>query len=67
MSVQILRGRYISEHLVDDNNDTFRDLFSPDTNSRRCHICELEFGKYKMKKNHKFLLYYNQSGGSRMN
>lgn len=67
MSVQFLRGCYISEHLVDDNNDTFRDLFSPDTNSKRCHICELEFGKCKMKKNHTFLLYYNQSGGSRMN
>ena len=43
MSVEFLSCRYMSEHPVDDNNDTFGDFFSPDTNSKRCHICELGF------------------------
>ena len=34
MSVESLRGHYILEHLVDDNNETFRDMFSPNTNSK---------------------------------
>ena len=51
-----LRGHYISEHLADDNNETFRDLFSPDTNSKKCPICKLQFDNCSMKK--KKLFYY---------
>ena len=67
MSVKFLRGHGISEHLVDGSNDWFRDLFSPNTNSKICHIHELELDNCRMKKNHTFLLHFNQSGGSRMN
>lgn len=62
MSVESLRGHYILEHSVDDNNETFRDMFSPNTNSKRCHICELEFDSCRMKNNLTLLLHYNQSG-----
>ena len=66
-SVENLRGQYISEHLVDDNNESFRELFTPDTNSKRCHICEIKFENCRMKKNHMFLLHYEQAGGRGLN
>lgn len=66
MSVEFLTGHYISEHSVDGKN-VFKELFIPDKNSKRCHICEIEFDNCRMKKNHMFLLHYYQVGGMRLN
>ena len=47
-------------HSVNENNYFFRELFSPDNVSKRCDECKLEFKNSRLKKNHNFLLHYNQ-------
>ena len=67
MSDETLRSHYTWQHLVNENNSYFQDLFVPDTNLKRCDICLMDFKNSRIKKNHMFLLHYNQTGGSRMN
>ena len=45
----------------------FQDLFSPDNNLRSCDKCMMYFGNGRLRKNHMFLLHYNQTGSSRTN
>ena len=67
MSDETVRSHYIWQHLVNENNSYFQELFLPDTNLKRCDICLMNFKNLKMQKNHMFLLHYNQAGGSRTN
>ena len=52
-------------HSINENNYFFRELFSPDSVSKQRDECKLEFKNCRLKKNHNFLLYYNQVGGRR--
>ena len=51
------------------NEDTafFKDLFTPDTNFKGCDICMMDSNYPRARKNHMFLLHYNQTGGNRRN
>ena len=66
MSDETLKMPYIWHHSINENNYFFRELFSPDNNSKRCDEFKKEFN-CRLKKNHNFLLHYNQAGGCRMN
>ena len=65
MNDETLRS-YIWQHLVNENNSYFQDLFAPDTNLKRCNNCLMDFKNSRIKKI-TFLFHYNQTGGSRMN
>ena len=64
-SDDVLKSHYLDHHSINENNYFFRELFSPDNVSKRCDECKLEFKSCRLKKNHNFLLHYNQVGGSR--
>ena len=59
----VLKSHYVWHHSMNENNYFFRELFSPDNLSKRCDECKLEFENCGLKKNHNFLLHYNQVGG----
>ena len=64
MSKETLKMHYIWHHSINENNYFFIELFSPDTNSKRCEDCKMDFKSCRLKKN---LLHYNQVEGSIMN
>ena len=43
MSDETLRSHYTWQHLVNENNSYFQDLFAPDTNLKRCDVCLMDF------------------------
>ena len=67
MSDETFKMHYICHHSINENKYFFRELFSPDNNSKRCDDCGVEFKSCRLKKNHNCLLHYNQFEGSRMN
>ena len=50
MSDETLKTHYIWQHSVNENNYFFKELFSPDNNSKRCDTCEMEFKNCRQKK-----------------
>ena len=65
-SDDVVRLHYQVYHSINKNIYLFRELFSPDNLSKRCDECKLEFKNCRLKKkNHNFLLHYNQLRGSR--
>ena len=64
LSDDVLRNHCFWQHLVDENDYSFKDLFSPDINYKSCDICMIDFNNSRMRKNHTFLLHYNQMGGN---
>ena len=50
MSDETLKTHYIWQHSVNENNYFFKELFSPDNNSRRCDTWEMEFKNCRQKK-----------------
>ena len=60
-----LRSHYIWQHLINEDNNHFKDLFAPGTNFKGCDICMLDFKNSRIKKNNMFLLHCTQTGGSR--
>ena len=67
LSDETLKNHYIWQHLVNEDNCYFKDLFTPDVNLRGCDICKIFFKNSRTRKNHMFLLHYNQMGGNRRN
>ena len=67
MNDETLRSHYIWQHLVNEDNAFFKDLFTPGTNFKGCDICMMDFNYPRARKNHMFLLHYNQAGGNRRN
>ena len=67
LSDETLKKHYIWQHLVNEDDCCFKDLFTPDTNIKSCDICTLDFKNSRTRKNHVFLLHYNQMGGNRRN
>ena len=67
MSDETLKTYYIWHHSIKENICFFREFFSPDNNSKRCGDCKMEFKSCSLKKNHNFLLHYNQVRGSKIN
>ena len=67
MNDETLKYHYIWYHLINENNCFFQDLFSSDNNLRSCDKCMMYFGNGRLRKNHMFLLHYNQTGSSRTN
>lgn len=61
--VDVLKPHYLCYHYINENNYFFRELFSPDNVSKRFDECKLEFKNCRLKKNHNFLLHYQQTGG----
>ena len=39
-------------------------LFPPDSSSKKCDECKIEFKNCRLKKNHDFLVHHQQTGGS---
>ena len=64
---ETLKNHYIWQHLVNEDNCYFKDLFKPDINHRGCDICKIDFKNSRTRKNHMFLLHYNQMGCNRRN
>ena len=64
MTDESLRTHYITQDSVNENDYFFKDLFLPDSILKSCHICMMEFKNCRVKKTH---IFFNQSGGSRMN
>ena len=60
----ILKCHYQLYNFIKENNYLFRELFSPDNSSKRCDECKTEFRSCRLKKNHNFLVHYQQTGGS---
>ena len=67
MNDETLRSYYMWQHLVNEDNNYFKALFTPDTNSKRGCICMMDFRNSRIQKNHMLLLHYNQTGGNRIN
>ena len=67
LSDETLKNHYIWQHLVNEDDCCFKDLFTPDTNTKSCDICRIHFKNSRTRKNHMFLLHYNQVGGNRRN
>ena len=67
LSDETLKNHYIWQHLVNEDNCYFKDLFAPDVNLRGCDICKIFFKNSRTRKNNMFLLHYNQMGGNRRN
>ena len=61
------KAHYIWQHSINENNYFFKELFSPNNNSKKCDTCEVKFKNCRLEKKQNFLLHYNQVGGSRMN
>ena len=61
--VDVLKPDYLYYHSINENNYFFRELFSPDNVSKRFDECKLEFKNCRLKKDHNFLLHYQQTGG----
>ena len=55
----------LCEDVLNNHNVYFNDLFKPDTNYRKCDICQNDFGSLRIRKNHMFLFYYGQTGSKR--
>ena len=51
MSDETLKTHYIWQHSVNENNYFFKELFSPDNNSKRCDTCEMKFKNCRLEKN----------------
>ena len=64
-SDDVLKSYYQYYHFISENNYFFMELFSPGNISRKCDECKLEFKNCRLKNNHNFVFYYNQTGGSR--
>ena len=62
---EVLKSHYGWHHSINENNYFLRELFSPDNVSKRCDDFKLEFKNCRPKKNHNFLLHYNQVGARR--
>lgn len=54
MRDETLRSHYIWQHLVNKDNNYFKDLFTPGTNFKGCDICMMDFQNPKARKNHVF-------------
>ena len=54
MRDETLRSHYIWQHLVNKDNNYFKDLFTPGTNFKGCDICMMDFQNPKNRKNHVF-------------
>ena len=65
LSEDVLNNHYVWQHLVNENDVYFNDLFKPDTNYRRCDICQIDFGNLRIRKSHMFLFHYDQTGSKR--
>ena len=63
-SDDVLKLRYQYYHFIKETNYFFRELFSLDNSSKRCDECKIEFKNCRLKKNHNFLVHYQQTGGS---
>ena len=66
-NVEVLKLHYECYHSVDPNNYFFRELFTPDNNSKRCDECKIQFKNWRQKKNHNFLFHRNQQTGGSVN
>ena len=58
--VEVLKIHYQLYNSVNENKYFFRDLFPPDSNSKRCDDCRIQFKNCRQKKNHNFLVHRNQ-------
>ena len=65
--VEVLKNHYQYYHLVNANNYFFRELFLPDSTSKRCEEYQIEFNNYRQKKNRNFLFHRNQQTGGAIN
>ena len=50
LSEDVLQNHYIWQHLVNENDVYFNNLFKPDTDNRGCDICQIDFEKFKNEK-----------------
>ena len=50
MSDGTSKTHYIWQHSTNETNYFFKELFSPDNNSKRCDECEMEFKDCRLKK-----------------
>ena len=62
-ALERLMLHYNSQHLIDENNYPFKELFTPSNFSKRCESCKMEFKNCMVKKNHSFIYHYHQVGG----
>ena len=60
----VLKHHYQHFYFIKESNYFFRELFSPDNGSKRCDDSQIEFKCCRLKKNHNFLVHYQQTGGS---
>ena len=67
-SVSDLKDHYRNYHLIDSTDGHFLNLLRPDyLEDDKCFECSLGFTNSRKKKNHMFLVHYNQKGGARAN
>ena len=67
-SVSDVKDHYRNYHLIDSTDGHFLNLFRPDyLEDDKCFECSLRFINSRKKKNHMFLVHYNQKGGARAN
>ena len=50
LSEDVLKNHYIWQHLVNEYDVYFNDLFKPDTNYKGCDIRQIDFGNSRMRK-----------------
>lgn len=69
LSIELLKDHYVYKHSIDRNYIYFKDIFSPNTISKRRDFDCVEFKNCRRKKNHMFLCLYGhqQIGDSRGN
>ena len=66
--VSDLKDHYITYHFINPTDSHFLNLFKPDyPEDDKCFECTIGFTNTRKKKNHIFLVHYNQKGGSRSN
>ena len=62
----VLKRHYINYHLISEEDVYFKELFTPDTLEKTCHICHSDFQNARSKKKDMFLYHYGsgrQVGG----
>lgn len=65
-NVSDLKNHYRNYNLIDPNIEHFLNLSVPDyLEDDKCFECLVRFHNSRKKKNHMFLVHYNQKGGAR--
>ena len=67
LDVEALKIHYQYCHSVNEANYFFRELFSPDNNSKKCDECQIQLKNNRQKKSHNFLFHRHKQTGYAIN